>query len=223
MLKIESHCHTCYSKDCLVKIQDLQKTARKKGLDRVVVTDHNNFQGALEAHAIDPSLFIMGEEVMTREGELIGIYMQEYIPPGLSALQTIEVLHQQGAFITVAHPFDAFREGGWQLSDLLSITPHIDAIEIFNARCLLPQFNSRAKEFASKNNLPGTVGSDSHSALELGTATLVLPDFIDSISFKEALADAQPKTRLSPQWVHLYSRYAVWQKNRRSRLKIAKQ
>lgn len=212
MIKAEFHCHTCYSKDSLVTIQDLNAVARKKGLDRVVVTDHNAIQGALEASALDPSRFIIGEEIMTFEGELIGIFISELVPPGLSAIKTIEILRDQGAFITVAHPFDALRAGGWQLKDLENILPHIDAVEVFNARCMLPWFNSRAERFASLNSIASTVGSDSHTLIELGTATLTLPTFSDPSSLKTALASAQQNTHLSMPWVHLYSRYAAWWK-----------
>lgn len=152
---------------------------------------------------------------MTVEGELIGIFMQEYVPPGLSARKTIDLLHQQGAFVTVPHPFDTFRKGGWQLDDLVSITPYIDAIEVFNARCMFRSFNTQAQKFKQLNNLLATIGSDSHSLLELGTAKMILPEFTDPTGLKGALEHSQTKARLSPPWVHLYSRYAAWYKNKR--------
>jgi predicted metal-dependent phosphoesterase TrpH len=212
MIKAEFHCHTCYSKDSLVKIQDLLTTSERKGLDRVVVTDHNTIQGALEAHVLDPVRFIVGEEIMTLEGELIGIFMKELVSPRLPAMRTIEVLREQGAFISVSHPFDALREGGWELNDLLKITPYIDAIEVFNSRCMSPKFNTQAEDFAKQHKLLGTVGSDSHTTGELGSATLILPEFDDPAGLKEALKSALPNTRLSMPWVHFYSRYAAWRK-----------
>jgi predicted metal-dependent phosphoesterase TrpH len=215
MLRVEFHCHTCYSKDSLVGLIDLREVAGKKGLDRVVITDHNNFQGAQEAHSLDPSFFIMGEEIMALEGELIGVFMHEFIPPGLPAFKTIQLLRQQGATIIVPHPFDSFRKGGWNQADLISITPHIDAIEIYNARCLSPLFNARAKDYARAHHLATTAGSDSHSLTEVGTSIVLLSNFIDSSSLKQALLVAELKTHLSPPWVHLYSRYAAWKKKRK--------
>ena len=212
MVNAEFHCHTCHSKDSLARIQDLLTTCQNKGLQRVVVTDHNSIQGALEAHALDPHRFIVGEEIMTLQGELLGIFVRETIPAGLSAIKTIEILREQGAFISVSHPFDAFRDGHWEPADLLNIISSVDAIEVFNSRCLLPQFNTRAKVFAQQHNLPGTVGSDAHSLSELGTATLTLPNFNDAASLTKALSSAKFQLRLSGPWVHLFSRFAAWRK-----------
>jgi predicted metal-dependent phosphoesterase TrpH len=138
------------------------------------------------------------------------MFVKEHVPAGLSAQKTIEILRSQGAFISVSHPFDSFREGHWELSDLLNIADSIDAIEVFNSRCLLPRDNSRAINFSQQHNLLATVGSDPHSLIEIGTATFTLPDFYDPASLQAALKDAQAHVRLSPPWVHLYSRYAAW-------------
>jgi predicted metal-dependent phosphoesterase TrpH len=212
MINVEFHCHTIYSKDCLVSIEDLHAAARKKELDRVVVTDHNTIKGALKAVEQDRHRFIAGEEIMTQQGELLGMFMSEFIPPGMPAMNTIELLRAQGAFISVSHPFDTLREGGWELSNLVEITPHIDAIEVFNSRCMLPHFNARASIYARQHNLLVTVGSDSHSTSELGAATLILHEFNDTASLKVALRTAQFNTHYSGLWVHFYSRYAAWRK-----------
>jgi hypothetical protein len=212
MINVEFHCHTCYSKDSLVKIPDLLAVCKKKGLDRLVVTDHNNIEGALQAIALDPYKFIIGEEIMTQQGELLCVFVKEHIPAGLPAQETIDLLHAQGAFISVSHPFDVLRKGHWEENDLLDILPRIDAIEVFNSRCMDPQFNKQAQDFAKRHNLIGTVGSDSHSLGEVGTASLTLPDFADTASLKQALQLAHQNIRLSPPWVHFYSRYAAWRK-----------
>jgi len=112
MQKVEFHCHTIHSKDCLVSIEDLHAAASKKGLDRVMVTDHNSIEGALKAVELDPQRFIVGEEIMTQQGELLGMFMRELIPPGMPAMLSIELLRSQGAFVSVSHPFDTLREGG---------------------------------------------------------------------------------------------------------------
>jgi len=211
MVKVEFHCHTCYSKDSQVNLQDMLATCQQRGIQRLVVTDHNSIEGALEAYALDPDRFIVGEEIKTQHGELLGIFMKELVPAHLSALETIEILRSQGAFISVSHPFDLFRSGHWELENLVKIVPYIDAIEIFNSRCMFNRFNKLAQEFARQHYLLGTVGSDSHHTSEIGTATLTLPDFYDAISLKDALAQSQPDVRLSPPWVHFYSRQAARQ------------
>ncbi len=130
MLSVEFHCHTYASKDSLTRPADLVKAARRKGLDRLVITDHNSIAGALESRAIDPQLVIVGEEIMTTKGEILAAYVQEEIPALLSPQETIRRLKEQGAFISVSHPFDEMRAGGWQESDLLEIVPFVDAIEV---------------------------------------------------------------------------------------------
>lgn len=210
MIKTEFHCHTCYGRDSLIKIQDLVIACEKKGIQKLVVTDHNMITGALDAQKLDPHRFIIGEEIMTQHGELLGIFIKEKIPAGLPAIKTIELLRSQQAFISVSHPFDSFRRGHWEMDDLLNIVSYIDAIEVFNSRCLLPQFNTRARVFSQHNKLLVTVGSDAHSIGEVGKATLTLQDFGDASSLKHALSLAQPHVRLSGPWVHFYSRYSSW-------------
>lgn len=212
MIKVELHCHTIYSKDCLVNLPDLLRTCQRKGIQRLAVTDHNRIQGALEAQTLDPEMVIVGEEIATQSGELLAFFVREELPPGLPAEETIALLRDQGAFISVAHPFDRFRSGHWHLPELERIAPLVDSIEVFNARCLWSSFNRRAQAFAWKHNLPGTVGSDAHALFEVGQACLLLPDFQNASSLKEALTQATPQVSLSPPWAHLVSRYAAFRK-----------
>lgn len=208
-LRVEFHCHTCYSKDSLLKPSALVKAARGKNLQRVVITDHNSIKGALEARQLAPDLVIVGEEIMTSAGELLAAFVQEEIPAGLSPLETIRRLREQKAFISVSHPFDSFRSGHWQEQDLLAILPFIDAIEIFNARCLTMNPNQRARNFAREHALSGTAGSDAHTAWELGRAALVLDPFSDAEGLKKVLRLSQEKVQLSSPLVHFTSRYAT--------------
>jgi predicted metal-dependent phosphoesterase TrpH len=161
---------------------------------------------------MDPQRVIVGEEIMTREGELLAAFVQEAVPAGLPPLEAIARLRAQGAFISVSHPFDIFRSGHWRAAALLEITPLVDAIETFNARCWLPRFNRRAAAYARQHHLLFTVGSDAHAAVEVGMATLRLPPFHDAATLKAALAQAEVEARLSPPWVHLFSRYASLRK-----------
>ncbi|GAB4578553.1 MAG: hypothetical protein Fur0022_12880 [Anaerolineales bacterium] len=207
--RVETHCHTIFSKDSLTRPADLVTACQKKGVDRVIVTDHNTLSGALAAQKLDPERIIVGEEIMTRAGELLAAFVVEEIPPGLSPRETIRRLRDQGAFISVSHPFDVTRSGHWQLPDLLEIAPLIDAIEVFNARCFSARMDEKAQVFAIQYNLLGTVGSDAHTAYELGTAVLEMPPFTDAASFRESLRHAHRQARRSPPWVRFSSRYAV--------------
>ena len=211
-LRVEFHCHTIYSKDCLVTADKLLETCRKKDIDRIVVTDHNTTAGAFHAQKIDPHRVIVGEEILTQKGELLAAFVKEEIPAGLTPLETIDILRDQGAFISVSHPFDNMRRGHWELPDLLEIAPLVDAIEVFNARCMSADYNKQAQNFAQKHEVEGTVGSDAHSAFEIGRAAMIFPEFDDADSLKEALPKAQFETTLSSPLVHFTSRYSVWYK-----------
>jgi len=211
LIRVDFHCHTRYSKDSLTSPESLMAASRKKGLDKVVITDHNTIAGAVAARQLDPQRFIVGEEILTQEGELLAFFVSEEVPPGLPAYEAIRRLKAQGAFISVSHPFDVLR-CGWLPADLEAILPEIDAIEVFNARVIQRSANQGAQEFALAHRLRGTVGSDAHTAFELGAAYLVLPDFDDAATLRQALPQAERHTAVSPQWVHLFSRLAVWQK-----------
>lgn len=208
MVSVDFHSHTIFSNDSLTRPESLIAISRRRGLDRVVITDHNTIAGALAAHALDPELVIIGEEIMTTRGEILAAYVTEEIPPGLSPQETIKCLRSQCAFISVSHPFDSWRSGAWKLEYLLEIAPLVDAIEIFNARCMIPAGNQRASEFARQKHLPGTAGSDAHAAFELGAATLLLPQFADPDELRIVIREGKVQGRLSPFWVHFFSRYA---------------
>jgi predicted metal-dependent phosphoesterase TrpH len=212
VFKVEFHCHTVYSKDSLTRPDGLVAACRRKGIDRVVVTDHNTIAGARAAQRLDPQRVIVGEEIMTTGGELLAAYVTEEVPPGLSPREAIRRLKAQGAFISVSHPFDVMRSGHWQEDDLLSILPEVDAIEVFNARCWLPAFNRQAQEFARVHDVAGAVGSDAHAALELGRAVLLLEQFQGPEEMRAVIRRGIPQVRWSPPWFHLISRYAVWRK-----------
>ena len=206
---VEFHCHTIYSKDCLTRPEDLVETCRRKGIDRVIVTDHNTIAGARAAHAIDPERVIIGEEIMTTRGEILAAFVREEIPQGLTPQETIRRLKDQGAFISVSHPFDRWRSGHWQEADLLEILPDVDAIEIYNSRCMLPRFNQEARQFAAKHGLAGTVGSDAHAAFELGQSRMVLEPFDDADDLRNVIRRGVPEVKRSPAWVRFISRYAI--------------
>jgi len=207
--RLEFHCHTIFSKDSLTRPRNLVDACRRKGIDRVVVTDHNTIAGAQATQALDPGLVIVGEEIMTTRGEILAAFVIEEIPKALTPQETIRRLKDQGAFISVSHPFDRWRKGGWQEEDLLEILPQVDAIEVYNSRCMLPRFNREARQFAEKHNVAGTVGSDAHAAFELGQSLMVLEQFDGPEQMRNVIRKGIPKVRWSPPWFHFTSRFAV--------------
>ena len=213
MLTLELHSHTHASGDCLMRPADIVRTCERKGLHRLAVTDHNTLRGALELRDLAPGLVIVGEEIMTTQGELLAYFVQEEIPPGLPPAEAIARLRVQGAAISVSHPFDRLRKGAWREADLAAILPLVDAIEVFNARCIYPEDNARALAFAHEHAKLGTVGSDAHSHRELGRAALRVERApTTGAELVAALAAGERVTHLSSPAIHFTSTFAKYWK-----------
>jgi predicted metal-dependent phosphoesterase TrpH len=176
IIAVEFHCHTDYSRDSSNEVAELITAAREKGIDRLAVTDHNTIRGALAAKALAPELIIVGEEILTERGELIAYFVSEEIPRGTLAAEALARLKAQNAFISIPHPFD-WRRHGWREEELLELLPQVDAVEVFNARCLQKSYNDRALALALEHDIPMLAGSDAHSLVELGLALTYLPPF----------------------------------------------
>ncbi|GAB4472856.1 MAG: PHP domain-containing protein [Anaerolineales bacterium] len=213
LIHVELHCHTDASGDSLLSIAQLLATCKQKKIAKIAITDHNTIRNALLAHEIAPDIVIVGEEILTQQGELLAFFVKEEIPSGLDAIEAIAELRKQGAFISVSHPYDHFRKGYWQEDALEKIADKVDAIEVFNARCIFNRHNRLAVAFAHQHNLFGTVGSDAHSSIEIGRAYHIMDNFSNVTQFRSALLASSVSTRLSSPWVHLLSRYAKWKKS----------
>ncbi len=213
MWKVDFHSHTVYSVDCLTRVQALIERARQIGLDKLAVTEHNNLDGALAAKALAPELVIVGEEIKTTHGEIIGYYLTEVVPRGLSPMETIARLRDQGAFITIPHPLDTLRSSAMGLPHVLEVIDLVDALEVRNARCVRPQDNVAAAALAVEHGKLVTAGSDEHTLSELGRCYVELPPFTDSAEgLRTALAQATVHGIESPFWPHFASTYAKWRK-----------
>jgi predicted metal-dependent phosphoesterase TrpH len=123
-------------------------------------------------------------------------------------MRTVEKLKKQNAFISIPHPFDRQRSTFWKSSLMKEILPYIDALEVFNARCVLPAYNKQAEAFANENGKLKLAGSDAHSTIELGKASLLLPEFHDAESLRISLLDYEFDGELSNHLVHILSSYA---------------
>jgi len=211
--KVDLHVHTRYSHDSSSSLESIVKACEEKGLDKVAITDHNTITGALALRELAPHLVIIGEEIKTTKGELLALFIEEEIPPGLSPRETVALIKGQGGLAGVSHPFDrvrreAFRGGIWEVID------ELDFIEALNARTLLPADNSRAQEVAKRRGLPMSAGSDAHIPWEIGQAYVEMPAFHGKEEFLESLKRGVIKGRLSPLWVHLFSTLARLTKKR---------
>jgi predicted metal-dependent phosphoesterase TrpH len=172
---IDVHCHTRASFDCLSKPADVVRVAAERGLTHLAVTDHDRIDGALEARAAAPAglTVIVGEEVKTLEGDLICLFLERAIPPGLAAVDAIAAAREQGGLVGIPHPFDSFRGSMSRSGQLAEIAPLVDWIEGHNAR-LVGNGNERAIVFAAEHERPVVAVSDAHSLIEVGVAYTAL-------------------------------------------------
>jgi predicted metal-dependent phosphoesterase TrpH len=209
-MRIDLHCHTCYSSDSLNSFDALLRRMDQRGLDMVALTDHNTTAGALEFHAQAPDRFVVGEEIKTFQGEILALFVEETVPAGLSIQAAISRVRGQGGLVGVSHPLDRVRGEGVGLQTLEAIRDQLDFIEVFNARMTFQADNQRARELANRWGLPASAGSDAHAPFEVGRAYVDLPRFEGSQDFLDCLAQGQIGGRLSSPLVHLVSTYAKW-------------
>jgi predicted metal-dependent phosphoesterase TrpH len=194
LIEVDLHMHTDHSPDCATPVEVLLETARDRGLGAIAITDHNEVSGALEARRIaedmDDIKVIVAEEVKTAEqGEVIGLFLEEKIPKGMTMAETIAAIRSQGGLVYVPHPFDRFHSVP-DYEHLLEMVEEIDVLEVFNPRVALTAFNEEAERFASKYRIVPGAGSDSHVAQGLGSVRVRIHDFEGPEEFLEAMRDA---------------------------------
>ncbi len=207
--RVELHSHTRHSPDSLTQPEAIVAACRELGIDRIAITEHNNIAGALAVQRLAPELVIVGEEVKSAEGDIIGWFVKEAIPKGLSLEETIARLKDQDAVIAIPHPLDSLRGGSaLGLEATLRIIEQVDAIEVLNARCMRASDNDHARQIAQEYGKLMTAGSDAHTAGEIGAATMLMPPFHDADSFRDSLAHSVIEGDRSSQIVRLYSTYA---------------
>jgi hypothetical protein len=208
MINADFHIHTSFSSDSSLSPESLISKCIKTGLNCIAVTDHNTIEGALKVADIAPFKVIIGSEVKSAQGEIIGLFLKEDIPSNKTALETVKLIKEQNGLVSVPHPFDRYRKNVITKDGLESIIPYIDMLEVFNARNIRDMDNQKAMAFAVKNNLPICGVTDSHSIIEVGSTYTRMPDFLDNIqAFKQALSEATIISKKSHPFVHGISTY----------------
>jgi predicted metal-dependent phosphoesterase TrpH len=176
------------------------------GINCIAITDHDCISGALEVKSIAPFNVIIGEEVLTSSGEIIGLFLTEEIPPHMSPEETVARIKSQNGMVCIPHPFDRFRPHSRLHRDALyRIMPDVDLVEVFNSRTLLKSDTSKAIELARSYGLPGIAGSDAHVIQEIGRAYMEIPEFNDAEQFKTALREGRISGRRTSPLIHLYN------------------
>jgi predicted metal-dependent phosphoesterase TrpH len=203
------HCHTSASFDSLSNPASVVKAAADRGLTHLAITDHDRIDGALRGRDAAPAglTVIIGQEVRTSAGDLIALYVDQPIVPGLAPVEAAQRIRDQGGLVGLAHPFDRFRAGagrrGWE-EELEQVVPMLDFVEIWNARLFLGNGNASAAEFAVARKLPGVAVSDAHTVFEVGVAYTILDGTIaDAEQLRAALRTAELVTAKGSRVVRL--------------------
>jgi glycosyltransferase involved in cell wall biosynthesis len=191
LIDVDLHMHTDHSNDCATPVEVLLAEARARGLGAIAVTDHNEISGALDARGKANGVkVIVGEEVKTAEqGEVIGLFIEEKIPRGMTLEETIAEIKRQGGLVYVPHPFDRMHSVP-DYEHLLAVIDDVDAIEVFNPRIAISEFNEEAVRFAAKYRIPAGAGSDAHVPQGLGSVRIRMRDFDGPDEFLQSLRDA---------------------------------
>jgi predicted metal-dependent phosphoesterase TrpH len=213
------HIHTRFSRDSILTEERFIEKALERGLTHVCVTNHNNVEGAIavrdkvvEMGVADRLTVILGEEVSTTDGEVVGVFLTKTIPRGLSANETADEIHRQGGLVSIPHPFDPFRASHIKEGPLrnLADTGKIDMVEVFNCRVTAQRHNEEAAEFARRYEIPGIAASDSHSSFEIAMAFNAMPAFDSADELRASLRENEWSASRSSVLIHATTRWAVW-------------
>lgn len=197
-MKIDIHIHTRYSPDSLITPLELMEQCKSKGIECVGITDHNTIEGALKLKEEVSIRVIVGEEIKTEQGEIIGLFLENVVPSGLSVVRTIELIKEQGGIIYLPHPFDGLRRSMMDIVLLEKIVDKIDVMEVFNSRSLFMLANDIAFKFAKEHNIIPAVGSDAHTKYEIGNSYIEMEDFSTKEEFLKSLKNARLFTQRTP-------------------------
>jgi predicted metal-dependent phosphoesterase TrpH len=208
MIKTDLHVHTKYSHDSFLNFKTLENLYLKKGINCLAITDHNEIEGALRFKEYTQKIkVIIGEEVFTTHGEIIGLFLNEKIPAGLSPEETVFRIKNQGGLVYIPHPFDYDRRKSiLEFDKIKELIDDIDIIEVFNSRTRNQIYNDNALELAIETNKIKAVGSDAHTFLELGRSYQELADFQNTEQFLANLNEANLSFEPSPKLVHYHTK-----------------
>lgn len=191
-VRVDLHAHTMWSGDSTTTPDEVEQAVVESGLDVLCITDHHAIRGAVELADRLPCRVIVGEELRTHHGEIIGLFLSERIPMGIPPVEAAQAIRAQGGVVYVPHPFDPMRRNMAELALYdLAHAGLLDAVEVLNAKTSLRSLNARAAAFATEFDLAAGAGSDAHVPLALGAAYVEMPDFDGPTEFLAALREAR--------------------------------
>ncbi|HPM23262.1 MAG TPA: PHP domain-containing protein [Phycisphaerae bacterium] len=194
-IKTVVHVHTNCSFDSNTSPEDLIATARAAGVGCIAVTDHDEIAGAVAARELGGGVrIIVGEEITTTEGHVIGLFLEERIPPGLTPEETAQRIRAQGGLVLAAHPFATLCQHSLNHAAMERLLPWLDAVEVCNAQNLLWWESGWARRYAAKHGLTPFVGDDAHIRGHLAACHQIMPAFDGPADFLSALRQAELHT-----------------------------
>ena len=213
MIKADLHIHTCYSIDCLTPLEQIVERCLKLGINCIAVADHNTIAGALKLREIAPFKVIVAEEVLTPVGEIMGLFLSEAVPRGLSPQETISRIRSQSGLVAIPHPFG--RSLPWKANVLTSteVLSQVDIIETFNSRTPFSNSIARAWKLAKEQGKAASAGSDAHTLGEIGRAYVEMPEFDGPDNFLNSLAQGKIFGQKSSYLAHFASTWAKIRKH----------
>jgi predicted metal-dependent phosphoesterase TrpH len=190
-VRVDCHLHTAASGDAVTTIDQLADRVRQLELDVVCITDHNVINAAVAAAERDiGARVVIGEEIRTPDGDVIGLFLSERIPYVLPLAEVVSLIRGQGGLVYVPHPFDPGRSSLGDAASRLCADGLADVVEVFNAKIEDQSRNYQAAQLAEKYSLPAAAGSDAHDPDGIGAAYLEMPDFDGPESFLASLGEA---------------------------------
>ncbi|MFO7996146.1 MAG: PHP domain-containing protein [Dehalococcoidia bacterium] len=208
MIKADLHVHTCYSIDCLTPLERIVERCLETGINCIAVADHNTIAGALKLREIAPFKVIVAEEVLTPAGEIMGLFLSESVPRGLSPQEVISRIRSQGGLVGIPHPFGRSLLPNADRLTSAEIMSQVDIIETFNSRTLFSKSMARAWKLAKEQGKAASAGSDAHTAGEIGRAYVEMPEFDGPDDFLDALAQGKIFGQKSSYVAHFASTWA---------------
>ena len=204
LLRADLHCHSQYSKDSTLPLEKLIDACKKARVNVVALTDHNEIEGALKLREMAPHWLtvIVGEEIASADGDVIGLFLKERIEPRLPIFETIRQIREQGGLVMVPHPFDRLRHEAMGGEVLERIRGQIDFVEVFNARNVFAADNKSAADYVAAHHLNGYVVSDAHWTSEYGNGICLMEPFRNAKEFAERLKRAKFETNRANMLVH---------------------
>lgn len=208
MLKADLHIHTQFSMDCNTPLNKIIKRCQELRINCIAVADHGTAEGALRMQKQAPFKVIVAEEMLTTQGEIMGMFLTKSIPSGLTPQETIRRIRDQGGLVNIPHPFETIRGSALKEWVIEEIAEDIDIMEVLNSRSPFPANSEKARLFAEKHGIAGSAGSDAHTVHEIGNAYVEMTEFDGPQEFLKSLANGEIHGKRSSVFVKLFSAWA---------------